>query len=311
MDRYLKKFQHFKKSKKFFKKMDANSDCIILIESREANVFKSLTEFYHATMPLIIFKVSVKGLFSSIDNKKQENKGEKFIPETLLANLELWKHKFSKFVIPNQLYDDEDAELPIIAEALNMKNACAGILKKDLFRMSIKKSDPNKLHIDILNEEKGRKIHNVVSLLSDEHPQVIPRLKPASPYRFDMTMPTAVCESKEFQKVCKANTAVKASLIKVQAQYDPETKMSGVRFNLSNGELERNFYFGDWNDNGKVMYDQNFPIKANFAPLQKVCSLSTQVNIYCKKEVGLMLVSVDVEKSGRFDVYFVASGTGA
>lgn len=278
-----------------------------MLESREANVFKALTEFYHATMPLIIFKVSAKGLFSAIDNKKQESKGEKFIPETLLSNLELWKPKFSRFLIPSQLYDDEDAELPIIAEALNLKNACAGILKKDLFRMSIRRNDPSKLHIEILNDEKGRKIHNVVSLLPDDHPQVIPRLTPASPYRFDMTMPTAVCEAKEFQKVCKANTTVKATFIRVQAQFNPETRLSGVRFNLSNGEVEKNFYFGDWQDGQKIVYDNIFPIRANFAPLQKVCTLSTQINIYCKKEVNLLLVSVDVEKSGRLDIYFVAS----
>lgn len=282
-------------------------DCIILIESREANVFKALSEFYHATMPYVILKVSAKGIFSVIDNKKQEAKGEKFIAETLLTNLELWRPKFSRFIVPPQLYDDEDIELPIIAEAVNMKNACSGILKKDVLTMYILKSDSSKLHIKISNDEKGRKLHNVVSLLSDDHPQVIPRLDPASPYRFDMTMPTAVCEAKEFQKVCKANTNVKANMIRVQAQCDPVTKLSGVRFSMANGELEKNFCFGDWVDDAPIIYDNNFAIKANFAPLQKVCSLSTQVNIYCKREVNLLLVSVDVEKSGRFDVYFVAS----
>lgn len=282
-------------------------DCILYLECVEPQIFKGLTEWLHLTIPIVIMRFSTNGLKIQMDNAKQltEKNIQQRIPETFLAVVNI--QKFHKYIIPKELREDETAEMTVIAEAANMKIAFNGVLKKDLLKMSIYKSDPTKLHIELSNNEKDRKVKAKVSLLSDTNPQVNFRMNPSSPCHYDMRNPTASCLQKEFLKVCKANSTIKAEMICVQAQFGDNFKSSGIKFQLTNGESEKSFDFGDWDESQPPNYEENFPIKSNFGPLQKVCSYTSTVRVYCG-DVRIMLISMDLEKSGSLDIYFVPRG---
>lgn len=294
--------------------MDAPTDPpkdILHIECIEASVFKSMSEFYKATVPIVILRIGKRGITCNVDNKKiQKDKDgdEHTVPETLLSVLNLPRAHFVKYSIPQTLENDEDANVPIIMEASNFASACSGILKGDKFVMSIKSDDPYKLQCDISNPDKGRRMRETISLLKEDNALVIPRLSPASPCNYDRDFPTAVAPAREFQKVCKANSQVKAVLVNVQAQtvksMDGVEPRSGVKLILSKLETEKSFYFGDFREDQAITYSADFLIKGNFAPLQKCCCLSNSVKIYCG-EGKVMLISLEAGRSGSIDVYYV------
>ena len=267
------------------------SDFVIYLKAREASVFKNIVEFCYASIEVLVFRISTRGLTMSADNRKEDKK------ETLLCSLNMPREKFEIFEIPAEVDDDPTQELILPIDAGNLRNLTSGILKKDILLLSIEKTDVSILKLEVQNLEKERRSEGKVRLinidaLSDE------QTKPVLPCDYDLSRPNAIVLATEFQKACKAGQQLKAESIEVVAQ------KKSVTFHVKNSEVSRSFPFGNEIAGGQVVYNQDFVVKDNISAIPKCCPMTSDVRIYCSDKKP-MLISFDTGKSGKFDVYFV------
>lgn len=268
------------------------SSYVIFLKAREGSVFKNLVEFCYASLDVLVFRVSSKGLTMSADNRKEDKK------ESLMCTLNMPRENFEVWEIPPEIDDDPEQEFILPVDASNLRNLTSGILKKDVLLLSIKRDDVDVLWLEVQNLEKERRSVGNVRLIAKESLSK-EQLDPVLPCEYNLSRPNATVLATEFQKACKAGTQLKAESIRVSAQD------KCVTFHVANAEVSRTFPFGTESGNKPNIYDQDFLVKNNIGAIPKCCPMTTNVRIYCSDKKP-MLISFDASKSGKFDVYLVS-----
>ncbi len=266
-------------------------DYPVFIKVREGFIFKNFMEFCHASLEVLVFKITNTGLHMSADNRTENQK------ETLLCKLIIPRQNCEIFEIPTNIDEDDDAELIIPVDASNLRTLTSGILKKDLVLFYIRHDDIKTLQLETQNLEKERNSKGSVKLINIDDLSEN-SLHPVSPCEYNMKKPNANVLATEFQKACKAGTQLKAKEVRIIAQEKSCTMY------VSNAEVSRNFPFGREVEGAPVTYDREFTVKDNIGALPKCCPMTTYVRIYCSEKKP-MLVSFDAGKTGKFDVYLV------
>uniref|UniRef100_A0A6C0CHI0 Proliferating cell nuclear antigen PCNA N-terminal domain-containing protein n=1 Tax=viral metagenome TaxID=1070528 RepID=A0A6C0CHI0_9ZZZZ len=263
---------------------------------REGHILKSVLDCTQVAFGELIFKVTNTGFYMSADNRTTDKK------ETLLCILTLPRMNFEAWAIPQEVDQDDDAEILIPVDAGNLRSLTNGILKKDMLIIWVDPDDVGTLKLEVQNVDKKRSCSGKVKLIDlsklSEHVK-----KPVLPFKYDMNRPNATVSAKEFQKACKAGTQLKAETIKVTG-YE-----TCVVFEVGNLEVTRSFPFGVQRDGQKVIYEGEFDVKRNIAAVAKCCTMTTDVRIYCSGR-NPMLIAMNAGESGTFDIYLVPNHKG-
>lgn len=267
-------------------------DAIVFFKTREAHVFKLMLEFFHAALRTLVFVISKSGVRMRADNYKDDMNRE-----TLMVDLDLPRQHFSLWKIPEGLEEDPDAILNLVIDASNFRMATQSILKKDGMTMAVIEDEPKQLQINIVNEDKGRNEQHTVTLIDyDSLPDHCKA--PTLPCKYTITEPRAVGSASEFQKACKAPTALKSDRIHVIGQ------RRGIKFEATNDEVTRRFIYGLISKDEDIIYEQSFDVKGNIAAVAKCCTMSKNVRFYFEGTKSL-LISLNTGESGTLDIYLV------
>jgi hypothetical protein len=274
-----------------------NEGCIINLQLTQGFIFKHITEFFHAGLTTIIFRITNKGVYVRNDNKKGQME-----PANLLADLTIPRKMFTNgFYIPQAIEDDDEAVLMLAVEASVLRGATGGIMKADMVSLIIKEDTPLQLDIRVVDPRKDRDIESSVKLIPTESlPDFL--LNPLMPVAYDMDRPNAVGKAAEFMKACAGSGKVKATTITVVAQ------QNGVMLNARNGEFSKKTKYGVFDNTKNEIYHKNFAVQGGLQAVVKACPMSKVVRMYCSGNKPLLIsldVGTTVGLTGVLDVYLV------
>ena len=271
--------------------MEEVENCIIYIQTKESHVLKALSEFYHFAFTNLILHVTYSGITARTDNGKDGQ------PTKILADLHLNAADFLRFVVPEALEDDPEAEIQLCLEARLLRDASDCIRKKDKLTIFVTKDNPKKLKISVSDEEKGRNSISGIPLLNLSDMSDTDR-NPSAPCQYTEVMPNATCVAGELQKACKGGGQGKNSKIMISAQ------KNGVEFEVNGSGIDRSFYFGSWKKGVDILYRKEFVAKGVVDTIARCCSMTETVKIYCER-VKPVRFTLKCGSIGTLDIYLV------
>ena len=213
-----------------------------------------------------------------------------------MCSLNLPRLQFDEYRIPEQLEEDEDAEILLPIESANMKKILSGILKKESIGIYLLKEDVSTLYFSIGNSERPNRKRVGIRLLDIEKLDAN-LIAPVELCHYDKNRPTAQGIASDFQDACKQGSVTKIDEIEI------ECYKTRIRMLSKDAEIDGDHSFGDENDN-QVLCRGVFSVKQNISAVQKCCSIAKKVRLYYIPGKPL-LISFCAGDYGTLEIYIV------
>jgi len=269
---------------------DPYSKYVFYLKHDTGHLYKSIAEFCNLALPLTIFKLKNNSFSMNADNKTSKH------DPTRMCSMHLPRLQFNEFRIPEELEEDDGAELLLPIESANMKKILSGVLKKDSIGIYLLKEDVSTLYFSIGNSERPNRKRVGIRLLDiGKLDDFI--ITPVELCHYDKNRPTAQGNASDFQDACKQGSVTKIDEIEI------ECYKTRIRMISKDVEIDGDHSFGDENDT-QILCRGIFSVKQNISAVQKCCSIAKKVRLYYKPGKPL-LISFCAGDYGTLDIYIV------
>lgn len=265
------------------KSEEISQPCSFLeLHTDEAIVFKSISKVLHKNFIDTTLLINQFGIYIS------ENTDDAKVLIECILNAEY----FTKFMIP-QLEEGQTIRLGL--STTDFCQATSGITKTDKLKISVIENDYNTLCIQILNPDRGKKVHKFIKLKQVE-------IKDLCAPQYNNHLPTATIVSSQFKRAMVDANKVSKQKVRIRAQ-----KKGALMENSESQIASFREEWGEWVEGEEVIFDK-YLITKRLHSITELSQITKNVRIYATADDSIPM-KLSCHAGGLGFIYIYLTGT--